>query len=275
MVSFFCVYFNILVLLRKYMNSWAVQRQIGYLIIFGAVLIVGFLWYYAQNVYQAPSCSDLIKNQSEVGVDCGGPCFVLCDSQVNNFVILWSRSLQSVSGSYDAVALVENSNSRGGVEDLAYSFKLYDQDNVLIAERTGRTYSNANETFLIFERRVFSGDRVPTRTFLTLERVTPWTMESVDKPDLSVVDRHFELVDKTPKLKAVLVNKSFFDVEDIIITALLFDENDNAVASSKTEVSFLPRDEQKDISFIFPQKVDKTPARIEVLPRVKTVGTGQ
>lgn len=254
------------------MVSWSTRRQFSYSIIFVGIIAVLGIGIFGSALYEPATCNDDVQNQGEVGVDCGGPCTELCPSQVGDLVVLWSRSLESIPGSYDAIALVENPNPQGGVEVVDYSFKLYDQENILISEREGRTFANANETFSIFEPGVVVGGRIPTRTFLSVTPVSPWTIIAREKPKIVVTNRRFEIDELAPKLRATVVNESFFDVEDILISAILFDEQDNAVATSQTHIDFLPKDNQQNISFIFPHDVTKTPARIEILPRVQVVG---
>ncbi len=244
-----------------------------FLLIAGLIGLAIFAVFFGDALYTAPSCSDGTRNQSEAGIDCGGPCAVLCEAQVQDLSTLWSRSFPGAQGAYDVVALIENTNTAAGVEDVAYSFKLYDVENILIAEREGRTFVNPHEVFAIYERSVATGDRVPTRTFLTLTRLSPWTTEVPPKPDLRITDRQFDMNSGSPRLRAVIVNASIFEVEDVVITAIIYDESGNAAAVSKTEVPRLRKDERKDIAFIFPRTLPTTPARIDMLARVKAIGS--
>ena len=75
-----------------------------------------------------------------------------------------------------------------------------------------------------------------------------------------------------PVVKATLVNPSLDDYENIIVVALLFDEKDNAIAVSKTEVSRLSHNSSKELTFILSRDLKQPPARIDVIPRFSVLG---
>jgi len=217
------------------------------------------------------SCFDGTQNQDEVGIDCGGACVKFCPSQVSDLIILWSRSIKVTDGVYDAVVFIENPNVEAGIRKIAYSFKLYDTDNILIAEREGKTFVNPNDQFAILEGHVETGKRILARTFFEFQEVPQWIRVDNEKPDLLVKNKKIEALKAQPKLKATLVNRSFLDLENVVLTVLLFDEEDNVFAVSKTEVDVLAQNSSQDIVFLFPQALAHTPLRINVIPRVNVV----
>ena len=36
------------------------------------------------KILVAPTCTDKIRNNGEIGIDCGGPCSLKCDNQTCN-----------------------------------------------------------------------------------------------------------------------------------------------------------------------------------------------
>lgn len=256
------------------MVSWASRRQMSYLgIAFGAIaLVVGI--FLIPVFFQPNSCTDGKQNQDEVGVDCGGSCSTLCQQQVTDLIIRWSRALETSPGMYDVIALIENPNLRGGIKEISYSFKLHDKNNILITQRDGKTFVNANETFVIIENGIITKERILARTFFTFEETSSWTSDAEEVPQLVVLNKSFELRKPNSRMTATVVNRSFFTVEDIVISALLFDEGNTIIGASKTVIDHLgkvDKDGSRDISFIFPHKLIKIPARIEILPRVRSV----
>ena len=254
------------------MVSWATRQKFKISTTLVVILVVFSALYYALFIREPASCIDKKMNQDEKGVDCGGVCPLLCEAYVNDLITEYTRSLDRGEGRYDAISFIENPNITGGFQELVYTFKLYDKDNILITEKTGKTFVNAREKFIIYEPNIFVGERVPSRVFFDFEQRSPWTTISSETPQLTISNKDFELLPDNSRLKAVISNGSFFDVRDIVITAILSDKDNNVVSVSSTQVDFLPSDSKKDISFIFPHTLTEVPAKIEILPRTKQVG---
>ena len=136
------------------MFSWSAKRRLLYLgILFGILAVILSFPIYSW-LDRPESCFDNRKNQDELEVDCGGVCSKLCASQVADLSVLWSRALKVSDGLYDAVALVENPNAHGGVRSMSYTFTVFDSKGIILTERTGETFVNPSDTFLIFEGHI-------------------------------------------------------------------------------------------------------------------------
>src|SRR3989344_2789665 len=142
------------------MISWSTRRKsiyiIGILLCFLFALLLPILFV----TYKAPSCTDGLKNQGELGVDCGGPCTLLCKANALDIVVHWQRAFKVKNGVYNALAYIENPNLDSGVGKIFYRFKLYDSDNILIYERQGETFIPPKKIFGIFESNIMTGARV-------------------------------------------------------------------------------------------------------------------
>lgn len=254
------------------MASWANKRRLLYIALVAGffVLVLGYPLY--SLLYTPPSCFDGKQNHDELGVDCGGSCELLCAFEAVPPIILWSQSLEVESGKYDAVAHIENPNVASGARAAAYSFKLYDESGILIAERMGKTFINPRERFTIFEGRIETGKRVPVRTFF--EFITPlqWLEVAGPAPVLSIQNEVFTNDGNKPKLKAEIINNSLSAIDGIGITAVLYDKNNNVIGASKTEVDHLTPQSSKIISFIWPQTLQDEAIRIEIMSRVNSTG---
>ena len=254
------------------MASWATQRRLIY-----TLSIIGFLaavlaYPLFSFFYEKPTCFDGVKNQDETGIDCGGSCELLCAFEAVAPVILWSKSLEVEPGLYDAVAYIENPNVGAGARSVPYSFKLYDDRGILVAERSGSTFINPKERLTVFEGRIETGKRTPARTFFEFVADPAWVDTNRTPPALLIQNQIFTDDEEKPKLRALIVNNLLDAVEDISVTALIFDRDDNIVAASKTEVDRLTPESSKTISFIWPQKISAEAIRIEIVPRVNVVG---
>ena len=253
------------------MASWATHRRLIY-----TLSIIGFLaavlaYPLFSFLYEKPTCFDGKQNQGEAGIDCGGSCELLCAFEAVAPVILCSKSLEVEPGLYDAVAYVENPNVGAGVRSIPYSFKLYDDKGILVAERAGSTFINPKERLTVFEGRIETGKRIPVRTFFEFIAAPAWEKTKGASPVLVIRNQVFTGDEEKPKLRAEIVNNLLDVVENITVTALIFDRNDNIVAASKTEVDRLIPESSKTISFIWPQKLSDEAIRIEIVPRVNVV----
>src|SRR3989344_828026 len=139
--------------------SWASRRRTVYLLgiflFFAVVLgIPTAIW-----LYEPPTCFDGTQNQGETALDKGGPCVLLDERTLSPSAILWSRAFSVRTGSYNALAYIENPNRDAGVRLVAYRFGLYDEKNVLVAERDGRTFVMPGGITPVFEGAIDTGNR--------------------------------------------------------------------------------------------------------------------
>jgi len=251
--------------------GWATQRRAMYLagILVVLAIIIAIPAYL--QLSKAPNCFDGKANGDEQGIDCGGSCAKICLSQINDIVIHWSRPFAVAPGVYDAVAYVENPNFRSGVSEVIYKFKLYDEDNILIAEKFGKTFIGPNEQLAIFESGLNTGERIPRRAFFEFAPDIDWQrieLAEEDTPLISVRNREVINLDTKPRLNATIVNDTPFPIEDIDVVAILYGADDNAIAVSATIIDRIEQYDSKDISFTWQDVFSVTPVRIDVIPRV-------
>ena len=254
------------------MPSWSGTRRLIYLSIVVGFLLVVFSIpaYFILN--RPGTCFDGIQNQDEEGIDCGGVCTLLCPSQTTNLLKHWERSFEGArTGFYDAVALIENRNVNAGIEGIGYSFKLYNEEGILIAERAGSAYVNPNERLVIFEGGIETKEQIPARTFFSFTETPVWKRVPTSRPEFIIRNKRVETDSLRDVVKATVVNQSLGDYERITVVALLFDDDDNAISVSKTEISRLSRNSSVEITFILPHNLPQAPARIDIVPRFNVV----
>ncbi len=259
---FSCYYFI------KIFMSWAAKRKLIYLLIVVGVLAAFSavpLW---RVFNKPPTCFDGKQNQGERGVDCGGSCSLACKEDVSPLVVEWSRAFKVEDGVYDIVAFIENQNSNYGVKKAIYHFKIYDKDNILIAEKFGKTYVKEREKFAVFEGGIKTGKRVPQRVFFEFDPEMSWEKISTKPLGVSTKDKSIADIDSKPRLNATIVNESFSAIKNMDIVAVLYDINDNAVSVSSTIVSFLDKNSSKEVAFTWQEPFLVNPSRIDIIPRV-------
>ena len=258
--------------------SWATKKKIFYAgIVSFAFLFVVFIFAYP-IVNKAPSCTDGVQNQDEEGIDCGGVCDALCPDLAKPLIVHWSRVFRVQDGLYDAVAYVENQNAEAGARELLYVFKLYDDENILISEKYGKTFVSPAEQFAVFEGGIRTGERVPKKAFFEPIGGVKWERagkkEGEEAAAILVGERSLDLSSR-PRLDAELVNTTPLPVRDVSVTAVLYDKDDNAVAVSATYVPLLPPYEKKKVVFTWNEPFPEAPVRIDIIPRNNPFESGR
>lgn len=252
--------------------NWATRRRslyISIIVVFAAALS-GVPIYYLFFT-DVPTCSDGRKNQDELGVDCGGGCERLCAIQIRTPAVLWSRSFKVKEGTYNAVAYIENSNFDAGVDSIDYVFQLFDDRNVIVAERRGKTFLTTNGLTPIFEAGIDTGNRVPVRTFFEF-RSDPWWRKAQNAPGYTVSETHLTIKDNgLPRVDAIITNDTVSDIRDIEAVATIFGIDGNAMASSQTTIPLLGPRKSAALVFTWPTPLPGASSRVDVIPRVPLI----
>jgi hypothetical protein len=248
--------------------TWSERRRLTYMFFVLAViaLVVGSIAY---KITSAPAtCADGRQNGTEVGVDCGGICSNYCPNQLADPKVRWARVFPIGSGLAHAVAYIEHGNTAAASRSVGYVFKLYDDKNTLIAERTGTTFLGPMGKSAIVDTLIPIGSKVVSRVQFSFVQPIAW-----DKvpPAFSAVaiksDRTGMESDTTgTRLSATLENGSRYNFTNMEVVAILYDANGNAITASKSILPSLPGLSSKEVYFTWPFRIQNA-ARIEVIPR--------
>ena len=246
-------------------SPWARRRQILYgtgVFLFFAVIIIPIVFFY---VYEPPSCFDGKQNQGETAIDRGGPCVLADERTLQQYAVLWSRAFPVREGFYNTVAYIENPNQGVGVFDAAYQFRVYDERNILIAERFGRVPIFPGSVFPIFESRIDTGNRIPVRTFFSFTGDLSWERMEDPALGLEVLNERTSDLDLSPRIDAVLRNSNVTAREDVVVVATVFDPVGNAIASSRTYIPRIGPNERLPIAFTWPRPFTDDVGRIDIV----------
>jgi len=218
---------------------------------------------------ESPSCFDGLKNQDEIDADCGGRCKKVCATEAAPLAKSWTRLFKVGDGQYEVAALIENPNFALGVEELDYTFRLYDADGLFVAEKGGRAFVNSRDKFIIFESGLDTGKRIPVKAFVNFDSNMVWSRidPKISRIPISVLNQEF-VEGPMPRLRAEVINNSIYDLVNIVITAVVYNEDDNAVAASQTLVDNLKKGMTRGISFTWPRPISTVHPRVEIYPRV-------
>jgi len=253
--------------------SWSSRKQLLYFSVFAGIALILLVIFAVPVLAPKSTCTDNKQNGDEIGIDCGGGCAKLCSSQYQPLSILWARAFPAGPSVYHALAYVENKNIASGIKSISYKFILKDENNVLITEKIGSTFINPNRSTAIFEPSIYvgTGNRIPTYTTLQFLGSSPnWVaMDSASVQKLSVFTKDQEIVSTgtLSKLTATVENKSFYDLSNIDVVAIVYDKKGNTMEISKTLIDLLPARSEKQVSFTWPKEI-KDYGKIEVVPKV-------
>ncbi len=241
---------------------WRTRRQLLYLSIFALIilaLIAGLIWYF----WPQPTCFDEKQNQGEKNIDCGGPCAAPCIGEIRDLSVSWARFFKSREGFYDVAAFVDNPNLYAGLPVLKYRFTLEDANHVIITFKESETFINPGEKQIIFESNIPTGSRIPRYAYINFEAQQNWKYIKTEKSFLSVVRKYFTNF-PFPQLSAEIRNDSVFDIKNVFVSAVLYDDQENVIGVSSTKIDLIPAASVQLAYFTWPLPFDKEPATIGI-----------
>lgn len=250
--------------------SWASKRQFKYFSYFlFFLLFILFLIIYP-FILKKPTCFDGKKNGSEIGIDCGGSCSLMCKDTTLEPVVLWSRAFNVVDNNYNLVAFIENRNIDSGVLKASYEFRVYDEKNNLLGRKEGYTFIPPNQQFAVFESRFNSGEsKIKTVTFEFIKPIT-WVKKipTIQTLPIKVKNIIFNNDKDTPSLSATIYNDSVYDIPEFDVISILYDAEKNAINVSKTHKGKLLSNNNLPVIFTWPEAFSDVPVTNDVLIQI-------
>ncbi len=228
--------------------SWAGRRKTLYigtslLIIFA---VAGAISYAVLS--RPATCMDGKKNGDEKAIDCGGSCARVCQGDAQAPVLLWARSFEVAPGVYNVAAYIENRNGATFARNVRYIFRLFDENNVLIAERMGAATIAPTRFVPVIETSISTGNRKPTRAFFEFQDAPMWEIGEAPKVEYAKQ----QLDEAARKLSVEIRNASTHDLERVPVTALLYDEQGTAQAASMSLVPRIGKGQTVQVVFTWP-----------------------
>lgn len=250
------------------MSSWSQKRKTAYFAGFVVFLLITMVLPIYLIFYKAPTCFDGKQNGDEKGVDCGGSCVNLCKSQYLEPNIIWARIIEVKPKSYNALAYVENPNIDAGVDSISYSFKIKDNNGVLIYERKGDTFIPPDKFFAIFENEILINEKIPSKVIFEFTSNASWKNKENKEVGLTVLNKSISHEESSPRIDAIIGNKTLKPISLIEVVAIAYDENGNALGFSRTFIDKLDKTENQNVTFTWPQSFKSKVEKIEIIPRV-------
>jgi hypothetical protein len=253
------------------MSAWALRRRAVYVIFLIIALVIIFYSPIYNFIKSEPSCFDGRKNGREEGVDCGGGCEKVCQFATQDPIVLWSRSFEVRDGVYSSMAMIENPNIGTGSLNVPYTFRLFDNENVLVYERKGVADIPAQARFPVFESSVVTGNRKPTRTFFEFGDSINWIKQQESQnSDLRVGEQEIRNLEVSPRIDVSLENRGFNEIKNLEVFIVVYNMVDNAMGGSRTVIESITPDTAKTAVFTWPNPFSNPVGRIEVIPKFNT-----
>lgn len=246
-------------------RPWAVWRRSMYISAFLLfVTTVSFGWYFTY-IYKAPTCFDNKMNGAEAGIDCGGACVRICAASVQAPEIIWAQSFKIAEGQYNTVAYIDNRNQLAGTPELAYTFELLSNGEV-VASRSGKTVLPPNTTYPLFEGRILVDANKPiTDTVLIIDPSPLWLPATVSYNQFRSLNSELVSSDVRPRLNVEMENTDLSPAKNVEVVATIFNAEGNPVTASQTFIELIEGRSTQDIVFTWPRPIAKT-VRSCILP---------
>ena len=244
--------------------SWASRRRTTYLsgvLLFFVITIGVPLFFY---FYKPASCFDGKQDNGETAVDKGGECNVLDERSLSPSSTSWARSFSVRGGFYNAVAYIENPNEAAGVISAPYRFRLYDENNVEIAEREGRAFIMPGTITPVFEGQIETGNRVVAHTFFEFTAPLVWRRTTDTAGIIKVSGRVITDTATMPRITAVAKNTSVSDVKNYTFVAVVFDISGNAMAASETALQRIQAGKEAELTFTWPDAFTRAVGHVDI-----------
>ncbi|HEX8973970.1 MAG TPA: FeoB-associated Cys-rich membrane protein [Patescibacteria group bacterium] len=233
-----------------------------YLVIFSAV---GFLlWYF---ITPPATCTDRKQNQSETGIDCGGPCSP-CKARVQNKDIKVQETAFASGGSntFDVVAKISNPNDSQGASSFDYTFTLKDAQEKTIATRQGTNFILPADTRYIAELGLDTGGLVPSSVDFSVSNYKWDTLGDLEKPQLNIFNKKLAPLPmgSGDEADGTVRNDSTYDLNKISIIIVLRDQQGKIIGINTTQQSTVRASEERDFRVTWPYDLSGNPQSMEV-----------
>lgn len=252
------------------MNNWSRNRKrIIFLIIFLTLLVLVVLPAVAL-FYKTPDCFDGKQNGTEVGIDCGGSCALICRDESLPIIMKGdARVFRVASSTYGVVAIFENPNIDAEVYSAEYSIKLFNSSSIVpLKVIEGRTFVPKSGTFSIFDGP-FILSEAPTKSLFEWKNGSlVWQKDIMPVPEVVISEKELTEEGGLPRLNMVISNLSLERVSHIELTALLSSEDGNIISASKTLVDVILPGQSVPAVITWPEPLLSEVASTDVLIRI-------
>lgn len=250
------------------MATWSSRRKFIYGGSIIAVILLIIFSVFFSIFYKAPTCTDGIRNGGEQDVDCGGKCIKLCQSAFLPAKIKWGggKYEKIADGLYNVASYIINPNTGGAAVNVPYKFTLYDEAGILITEKRGVVTLPAHRNALAFEPAVNVGRRNLSKVTFEFTKQPEWFKSHDSLNGLSVLDKKYTEEENDSSLEVTLENRNLLSYNNIVVSTVLYDGQDNAIGFSRTKIDSIKSQEPVSAFFTWPSSRQGKVTSIEIFP---------
>jgi hypothetical protein len=178
---------------------------------------------------------------------------------------MWTRTFKVRDGAYSAVSYMQNPNDHAGIDNIGYTFSLYDSQNVLVAERAGEMFVMPGGITPVYVPDIDTGNRIATHAFFKFNSKGIWRNYEDASKGIKITER--TLTDETtaPRLQAIVTNTDTLPRYNLKFVAVIFDTAGNAFAASATKLDKLAPGVETQITFTWPSAFMLQVGRVDVI----------
>lgn len=225
--------------------SWRSRRQLMYL----AIPVVPTLLFGAFLTFQyfnTATCSDGQLNQGELGIDCEGPCSMVCPNRIIDPEIIFSDAFPTNPGSYNLAAMFENQNPDLGIDEAKVEFIATGENGEVIFQEVVTIDLRPSSTAVAFVGPVKIDFPPKTVTANLLSTISDW--QKYDPAQLLVepvvISKEIIGTKSLPKAESRLENNRRQKLGKVPTAVVIYGEDNQPIAVSQTIVDFDSGDSQ-------------------------------
>jgi len=245
------------------MGYYAKRRLV---ILFFFLLIISLISYFIYWKYFKvyPTCFDNIQNQNEEDVDCGGPCKKICTFKAEKVNIDWFRYFEVIDGVYNLAGVVENPNFYYSLK-IKYEIRYLNKEGRVIGIIRDHVKLEPLEKRVLFYPGIrIKGQKIDKVTFNYTNIYDLKQSKPLDKKIIVKTKEITENKDGLTRLKLVIHNSSLVPQSNLLITAVLINEQGNAIDLNQTLVENIDSREDKELFLTWRRKIEDKISRIDV-----------
>ena len=220
-----------------------------YLVILLAVVLGAYLLFFQKS----SSCFDNIKNQEEVGVDCGGVC-IDCDlKNVKDLIVQPANIFDNGNRTTTILATILNPNKTLGIEILPYTIKVFNFEDQEIYSADRRAFIYPGQNRLVLEAGIdIEANNIKAATITLDYDASVW--KKISPPPAKLTDFRTRALGNQIEVVGRVINDNDYPLDQVAVLAVFSNKIGIKAAASKTVVGKVEPFSFKTFQIIIPLK---------------------
>lgn len=218
-----------------------------YLVILLAVVLGAYLLFFQKS----SSCFDNIKNQDEVGVDCGGAC-IDCDlKNVKDLIVQPANIFDNGNRTTTILATILNPNKTLGIEILPYTIKVFNFEDQEIYSADRRAFIYPGQNRLVLEAGIdVEANNIKSATITLDYDASVW--KKISPPPAKLTDFRTRALGNQIEVVGRVINDNDYSLDQVAVLAVFSNKIGIKAAASKTVVGKVEPFSFKTFQIIIP-----------------------